>query len=99
MISSVAAAVVSSQWTAWRDIQARYLSSAVGILLAVVFIHGFYNRYLHPLRQVPGPFWATVTSFHFPYLLTGKLFHIEQQRLHQIYGKRSIERLMSIGSL
>lgn len=92
MISSVAAAVLSWQSTGWRDIQ----SSAVGILLAVIFILGFYNRYLHPLRQVPGPFWATVTSFHFPYLLTGKLFHIEQQKLHQAYGNCSMEWLMLI---
>lgn len=62
------------------------LTIAVGSLVGLAFALGFYNRYLHPLRRFPGPFWASVTSLHFPYLLTGKLFHVEEQALHQRYG-------------
>ena len=64
-----------------------YLLMLVGSFLATVFAIGFYNRYLHPLSGFPGPFWASVSSFHFPFLLSGKLFHVEEQALHQKYGK------------
>ena len=90
MTISATLAVLSWQKTGWQAFQAHSVSFTVGSLLAVVFATGIYNRYLHPLHRFPGPFWATVTSFHFPYLLTGKLFHIEQQKLHERYGKRPV---------
>ncbi|CAJ2501952.1 Uu.00g048050.m01.CDS01 [Anthostomella pinea] len=47
-----------------------------------------YNVYLHPLRQVPGPFWARASSIpSWYYTSTGKR-HIWLWQLFQIYGKR-----------
>ncbi|KAI1114134.1 benzoate 4-monooxygenase cytochrome P450 [Nemania sp. NC0429] len=48
----------------------------------------FYNVYLHPLRNVPGPFWGRASEIpSWYYTLHGKR-HIWLWQLFQIYGAR-----------
>ncbi|KAI0396313.1 benzoate 4-monooxygenase cytochrome P450 [Xylariaceae sp. FL0594] len=48
----------------------------------------FYNVFLHPLRHVPGPFWARASGIPSWYhTATGKR-HIWLWQLFQVYGKR-----------
>ncbi|KAI0023694.1 benzoate 4-monooxygenase cytochrome P450 [Xylariomycetidae sp. FL0641] len=62
-----------------------WLCTAVTVLF---LIKALYNLYLHPLRHVPGPFWArasAIPSWYYTY--TGKR-HIWLWQLFQIHGKR-----------
>ena len=40
-----------------------------GLVLLIFVFSGVYNRYVHPLRHFPGPFWASVTDLYKLYLL------------------------------
>jgi hypothetical protein len=43
-----------------------------------------YNRYFHPLRHFPGPFWASITDFYLVYMVASiPTLGLE---LHQKYG-------------
>ena len=48
----------------------RLLGSLCVFLILAFLLKGIYNRYLHPLRRFPGPFWASVTDFHKLYILS-----------------------------
>ncbi|KAI1853022.1 hypothetical protein JX265_012778 [Neoarthrinium moseri] len=62
-----------------------WLCAAVPVLFLV---NAFYNVHLHPLRHVPGPFWAKASGIpSWYYTVTGKR-HIWLWQLFQIYGKR-----------
>ncbi|KAF2971899.1 hypothetical protein GQX73_g1749 [Xylaria multiplex] len=50
--------------------------------------NAIYNVYLHPLRHVPGPFWARASEVPSWYYTTGGRRHIWLWQLFQIYGKR-----------
>jgi cytochrome P450 len=47
-----------------------------------------YNVYLHPLRHVPGPFWARASAIPSWYHTARGKRHIWLWQLFQIYGKR-----------
>jgi cytochrome P450 len=47
-----------------------------------------YNLYLHPLRHVPGPFWARASDIPSWYYTASGRRHIWLWQLFQIYGKR-----------
>jgi hypothetical protein len=47
---------------------------------------GIYNRYFHPLRDFPGPFWASVTDFYKLWILSTKQAHTLGLTYHQKYG-------------
>ena len=55
---------------------------AVGALLA----RGIYNRYFHPLRDFPGPVWASVSDFWKLYICWTKESHTIGIELHKLYG-------------
>ncbi|KAL5337427.1 hypothetical protein BJX70DRAFT_399729 [Aspergillus crustosus] len=45
-----------------------------------------YRRFFHPLRNIPGPFWASLSRFWLGYQIsTGRMDSI-QQKLHARYG-------------
>ncbi|KAF2266139.1 benzoate 4-monooxygenase cytochrome P450 [Lojkania enalia] len=56
--------------------------------LVHIFANAFYNVYLHPLRHVPGPFWARASAIPSWYYTAGGKRHIWLWQLFQIYGKR-----------
>lgn len=65
-------------------IQAIILS--VGLTLLYALYRGIYNRYFHPLRHFPGPFWASVSDFFKLWILHTKQAHTLGLRFHQEYG-------------
>ena len=42
-------------------VSATYVGIALAALVAARII---YQRYLHPLAHIPGPFWASITDLH-----------------------------------
>lgn len=53
-------------------------------LLLFVISKGFYNRYFHPLRNFPGPFWGGITDFYLVYMIASvPTFGLD---LHKKYG-------------
>lgn len=54
---------------------------------AVYFVLGcVYNRYFHPLRHFPGPFWASVSNFWKLYIVSTKESHTRGIKYHEKYG-------------
>jgi hypothetical protein len=51
----------------------------------VIFI--LHRVYFHPLRSVPGPFWASVSSLWMAKQAYGDSFHRTNISLHEQYGK------------
>ncbi|CAG8977287.1 hypothetical protein HYALB_00012979 [Hymenoscyphus albidus] len=39
------------------------------LLVLIIISKGLYNRYLHPLRNFPGPFWGGVSDFYLVYMI------------------------------
>ncbi|KAI4717658.1 cytochrome P450 [Aureobasidium sp. EXF-10727] len=57
-----------------------------------LFIAGYalswimYARFLHPLRHIPGPFWASVTRLWMVHRIRQGDMEVVQRRLHAQYG-------------
>ena len=62
-----------------------FLFLACGSFL-LFFARCIYNRYFHPLRHIPGPFWGSVTEGYKLYLLLAKHIPSFNYDLHQTYG-------------
>lgn len=45
-----------------------------------------YNRYFHPLRHFPGPFWSSVSDFIKLWILHTKQAHTLGLKCHEEYG-------------
>ncbi|KAL4914950.1 cytochrome P450 [Aspergillus aurantiobrunneus] len=69
-----------------ESLTGRPLTSGGTILAAIALVYVFYQRYVHPLAEYPGPFLASITdlwqahqffTLHQPYNLT---------KLHEKYG-------------
>ena len=69
--------VVFSQWIIT-------LVSAGG---TVAFCFCAYNKFLHPLRRFPGPFWGGVTDLYNTYLFSTREGHLRLLALHKKYGQ------------
>lgn len=83
--------------TAWRFQQLTQLeltkssfASALVIILTIgIFSRCFYNFYLHPLRKIPGPKLAAVTSwpdFYYDVIKDGS-YLFEIRKMHDHYGE------------
>lgn len=63
-----------------------------GLVLVVVFLSSYatyraiYNRFFHPLRHFPGPFWASVSDFFKLWLIHTKQSHTLGLKYHEKYG-------------
>jgi hypothetical protein len=64
-----------------------------GLVVAAVVIYitslVVYRRWFHPLAQIPGPFWASVTHFYIvKYNLFSERsqFYLQVEKLHRQYG-------------
>lgn len=55
-------------------------------LLAYVLLWIAYARLLHPLKHVPGPFWASVTRLWIGHHVWRGDMDVVQRALHQQYG-------------
>lgn len=60
--------------------------TVLGLFILALLSHATYNRYFHPLRQFPGPFWGSVTDIYNTYLFGTRQVHLEQLKLHAKYG-------------
>jgi hypothetical protein len=56
----------------------------IGILALVS--QAVYNRYFHPLRKIPGPFWASVSRVWWLLVATGGKQHKIHVACHEKYG-------------
>jgi hypothetical protein len=75
--------------SAWIAIPA-YVASATALYVASLVV---YRRWLHPLAQIPGPFWASVTRFYIvKYNLFSERsqFYLQVEKLHQQYGMEKL---------
>jgi hypothetical protein len=54
-----------------------------------VVLHWLHNLYLHPLRKIPGPRLAAMSScYEFYYDVLGNgLYLLKIKKLHEVYGK------------
>lgn len=59
---------------------------AITVIIGAVVGNIIYNRYFHPLRHFPGPFWASVSDFWKLYICMTKESHTRGIKLHDIYG-------------
>lgn len=64
----------------------RLLTSTILITLLYALYRGIYNRYFHPLRHFPGPFWATLSDFFKLWILHTKQAHTLGLKYHEKYG-------------
>jgi hypothetical protein len=57
------------------------------VVAGVIFVRLFYLRYLHPYRDIPGPFLATISPlWRLTRALNGTLHH-DITAAHRKYGK------------
>ena len=61
-------------------------SAALATVIFYTVYRGVYNRYFHPLRDFPGPFWASVSDFFKLWILHTKQAHTLGQKYHKKYG-------------
>lgn len=67
-------------------------------LLSYAVYRGVYNRFFHPLRHFPGPFWASVSDFFKLWLIHTKQSHTLGLKYHEKYGPvvRAAPNLLAI---
>lgn len=64
----------------------RLLTSTLSLTLLYALYRGIYNRYFHPLRHFPGPFWASLSDFFKLWILHTKQAHTLGLEYHEKYG-------------
>lgn len=70
----------------------QYMSDSPGLTIGTIIVgplvgNMIYNRYFHPLRHFPGPFWASVSDFWKLYFCMTKETHTRGIKLHDRYGR------------
>ena len=71
-------------------VEHNYGVATLATILAFIILRGFYNRYLHPLRNFPGPFWGSLTDFYKLFIVSKKDAHTRGIDLHKKYGQQRI---------
>lgn len=56
------------------------------LVLCYLVVEGIYNRYFHPLRNVPGPFWASFNKAWWFYTSLSGRQHEVHIACHKKYG-------------
>lgn len=85
-LSSVPALVPSS-FVLLSLAEQNRLVATLTTIFAFILLRGFYNRYLHPLRGFPGPFWGSVTDFYKLFIVSKMDAHTRGLELHKKYGQ------------
>ena len=62
------------------------LSLFLALVVFYALYRGIYNRYFHPLRNFPGPFWGSVSDFSKLWILHTKQAHTLGLKYHEKYG-------------
>lgn len=62
------------------------LQALASILLLFLLTLGIYNRYFHPLKNIPGPFWASVSSFWLYQSIHRAKYENYHLPIHKKYG-------------
>ncbi|PWY83512.1 cytochrome P450 [Aspergillus heteromorphus CBS 117.55] len=71
----------------WKVVSVdRVVVGVVGLLLGLSLIYALYNRFLHPLRRIPGPILASLTPWVQLYHGLQGDRHLWLHALHQQYG-------------
>ena len=66
------------------------VKAVLGLVIVCSFILPLvYNRFFHPLRKFPGPFWGSLMDAYHTYLMWRKSSHTEQLALHKTHGQFS----------
>ena len=70
----------------------QYISDSPGLTTGTIIVgplvgNMIYNRYFHPLRHFPGPFWASLSDFWKLYFCLTKETHTRGIKLHDRYGR------------
>lgn len=68
----------------WTNIALLVLSACLMVFITL----GVYNRFLHPLRNIPGPFWSSVTDLYKLFVLSIHDVSKFSLKLHDEYGER-----------
>lgn len=63
-----------------------FASLTITVIIGALVGKFVYNRYFHPLRHFPGPFWASGSDFWKLYICMTKESHTRGIKLHDIYG-------------
>lgn len=63
------------------------LSGFVIFIILLVSGWTFYTPYLHPLSDIPGPFWASFSRYWLGYLVTTARADQIQRDLHTKHGR------------
>ncbi|CAG8904564.1 unnamed protein product [Penicillium egyptiacum] len=73
-------------------------SLGVVAFISYILYRGIYNRYFHPLRGIPGPFWASVSDFFKLWILHTKQAHTLGIEYHEKYGSivRAAPNLLAV---
>ncbi|CZR67799.1 related to cytochrome P450 CYP3/CYP5/CYP6/CYP9 subfamilies [Phialocephala subalpina] len=69
----------------WIDISSSVVAAVAVYITSLVV----YRRWFHPLAEIPGPFWASVTHFYIvKYNLFSERsqFYLQVEKLHRKYG-------------
>lgn len=64
-----------------------YLCGIVFFLMVWASMRTIYNLFFHPLRDVPGPLFAKVSSLWLLFHEMGGQGHLHIMKLHYHYGK------------
>lgn len=70
----------------WRYILSIMTASVLSSGLLTFILRGIYNRYFHPLRSFPGPFWSSITDLSKLSALSCSDITAFSLRLHRDYG-------------
>ncbi|KAL8671557.1 MAG: hypothetical protein Q9168_003942 [Polycauliona sp. 1 TL-2023] len=93
------AAYFSAESHGWLQIIFANISASGALLTLIYLLYCLaYNRYLHPLRNFPGPAWGSMTDFYHTYLFGTGRGHLKMLDLHKKYGPESTN-LVNIGSI
>ena len=62
------------------------LCLCLSLIVFYALYRGIYNRYFHPLRNFPGPFWGSISDFYKLWILHTKQAHTLGLKYHERYG-------------
>ena len=93
IVSEIAPALVAPTRLAEKN----YVVVTFIIVAASVVAKGIYNRYLHPLRHFPGPFWGSVSDFYKLYVIAKKDAHTRGVKMHKKYGTNLFHETEDLG--
>lgn len=77
---------------------AQILILSLSLAACYSIYRAIYNRYFHPLRGFPGPFWGSISDFFKLWILSTKQAHTLGLKYHAEYGPvvRAAPNLLAI---